>query len=83
MVLDNPELPYNGFLSQVIDRYEIVDDTTMELWTKRSEPRLSYTLGVTVWGDSFYIIPKHIFENEDPNTFMFYPPRYQRPVQAQ
>ena len=74
MVLNNPELPYNGFLSQVVDRYEIIDDTTMELWTKRSEPRLSYTLGVTVWGDGFYIIPKHIFENEDPNTFMFYPP---------
>jgi peptide/nickel transport system substrate-binding protein len=75
MVLNTPEFPYSGFLSQVVDSYTIIDDYTMELTTKRPEPRLAATLGVTVWGDGFRPIPKHIFEaQEDPTTFNFYPP---------
>ncbi|MAS33879.1 MAG: peptide ABC transporter substrate-binding protein [Anaerolineaceae bacterium] len=73
-VLNTPEFPYSGFLSQVVDSYEIVDNYTMELTTKRPEPRLSQTLGVTVWGDGFRLVPKHIWENEDPATFNNYPP---------
>lgn len=73
-VLNTSEFSYSGFLSQVVDSYTIIDKYTMELTTKRPEPRLSQTLGVTVWGDGFRVIPKHIFENEDPATFMFYPP---------
>ncbi|MCY3865231.1 MAG: ABC transporter substrate-binding protein [Chloroflexi bacterium] len=74
MVLATPEFPYSGFLSQVVDSYEVVDDLTMILNTKRSEPRLGYTLGVHIWGDSFRLVPKHIWENEDPATFQNYPP---------
>lgn len=75
LVLGTPEFPYSGFLSQVVDSYEIEDDYTMILNTKRPEPRLSATLGVTVWGDAFRVIPKHIFEaQEDPTTFNFFPP---------
>lgn len=74
VVLSTPEFPYSGFLSQVVESYNIIDKYTMELTTKRPEPRLSQTLGVTVWGDGFRVIPKHIFENEDPATFTFYPP---------
>lgn len=73
-VLNTPEFPYNGFLSQVVDSYEIVDELTMTLTTKRPEPRLAQTLGVTVWGDAFRLIPKHIWENEDAATFANYPP---------
>jgi peptide/nickel transport system substrate-binding protein len=73
-VLNTPEFPYNGFLSQVVDSYEIVDELTMTLTTKRPEPRLAQTLGVTVWGDAFRLIPKHIWENEDAATFSNYPP---------
>jgi peptide/nickel transport system substrate-binding protein len=73
-VLNTPEFPYSGFLSQVVDSYEIIDDHTMNLTTKRPEPRLAQTLGVTVWGDAFRLIPKHIWENEDPATFSNYPP---------
>lgn len=74
MVLGTPEIPYSGFLSQIVDSYEIVDDYTMILTTKRPEPRLAQTLGVTVWGDAFRPVPKHIWENEDAATFMNYPP---------
>jgi len=73
-ILNTTEFPYSGFLSQVIDSYEVVDDYTIILNTKRPEPRLSQTLGVTVWGDGFRLLPKHIWENEDPATFSFFPP---------
>jgi len=73
-ILNTPEFPYSGFLSQVVDSYEVVDDLTMILNTKRSEPRLAYTLGVHIWGDHFRLIPKHIWENEDAATFQNYPP---------
>ena len=74
MILNTPEFPYSGFLAQVIDNYEVVDDLTMILNLKRSEPRLAYTLGVHIWGDNFRLVPKHIWENEDPATFQNYPP---------
>ena len=74
VVLNTPEFPYSGFLAQVVDSYEIIDTYTMELTTKRPEPRLSETLGVTVWGDSFRVVPKHVWENEDPTTYSNYPP---------
>ena len=75
LVLNTPEFPYSGYLSQVVDSYTIIDKYTMELTTKRPEPRLWATLGVTVWGDAFRPIPKHVFEAvEDPATFMYYPP---------
>jgi peptide/nickel transport system substrate-binding protein len=74
VILNTPEFPYSGFLSQVVDSYEIIDDHTMELRTKRPEPRLSQTLGSVVWGNAFRVVPKHIWENEDPTTFDFFPP---------
>lgn len=75
LVLSTPEFPYSGFLSQVIKSVEIIDDYTVEIETVKPEPRLSYTLGVTVWGDGFRLIPKHVFEQaENPATFDFYPP---------
>ena len=52
----------------------MVDDLTIILNLKRSEPRLAYTLGVHIWGDNFRMVPKHIWENEDPATFQNYPP---------
>jgi peptide/nickel transport system substrate-binding protein len=75
IVLETPEFPYSGFLSQVVDSYTIIDDYTMELTTKRPEPRLAQTLGVTVWGDAFRVIPKHIWEaQENPAAFSNFPP---------
>jgi len=73
-LLATPEFPYSGFLAQVVDSYEIVDEHIIILNPKRSDPRLSYTLGVTIWGDGFRMIPKHIWESEDAASFQYYPP---------
>ena len=75
LVLKTKEFPYSGFLSKVIKNYQVIDKYTVEIETVNPEPRLGYTLGVTVWGDTFRLIPKHIFEKQpDPAKFDFYPP---------
>ena len=75
LVLKTKEFPYSGFLSRVIKSYQVIDKYTVEIETVNPEPRLGYTLGVTVWGDAFRLIPKHIFEKQsDPAKFDFYPP---------
>lgn len=73
-ILSTPEFPYSGFLSQIVDSYEVVDTYTLNLTTLRPEPRLSQTLGVTIWGDAFRLIPKHVWEGEDAATFNPFPP---------
>ncbi len=74
MVLNTPEFPYRGALSQIIKSYEIIDSHTIEIETVKPEPRISFRLGVVVWGNAFRIIPKHIFEKENVVTFNNYPP---------
>jgi len=74
MVLNTPEFPYNGFLSQVVDSYEVVDELTMILNTRRSEPRLGYTLGVHMGGDSFRLVHEPIWANEHPSSFQYHHP---------
>jgi peptide/nickel transport system substrate-binding protein len=74
MVLNTPEFSYSGYLKNVVKGYNVIDKYTMELETLSPQPRLAATLGVTVWGDAFRVIPKHVFEKEDPKTFLFYPP---------
>jgi peptide/nickel transport system substrate-binding protein len=75
LVLKTKEFPYSGYLSGVVKSYKVVDKYTLELETQNPDPRLSATLGVTVWGDAFRMIPKHVWEKvENPVTYNFYPP---------
>ncbi len=75
LVMNTPEFPASGYFSSFIDSVTILDKYSVELKTKEPEPRLSTLLGVTVWGNSLTLIPKHIWETvDDPTTFDFYPP---------
>lgn len=75
MWFDTPEFPVNGWATNYIDSWEVVDPLTLILNTTRSQPRLSKDLGVTIWGNRLYPIPKHIWEQaEDVSTFEFNPP---------
>jgi peptide/nickel transport system substrate-binding protein len=76
MILDTPELPYNGYLSTVIKKGSIVakDKYTVQLETVSAYPRLQQTLGTWIWGNSFRVVPKHIWEKQDPTKFDNYPP---------
>lgn len=75
MWLDNPALPVNGWATDVIESFEVVDPQTLILNVTRPQPRISKSLGVTIWGGRLYPVPKHIWEKaEDVTTFEFNPP---------
>jgi peptide/nickel transport system substrate-binding protein len=74
MWLETDELPVHGWAVDYIAGIEVPDKYTLILNTTRSQPRLSKDLGVTIWGNRLYPMPKHIWEKEDPATFEFFPP---------
>ena len=51
-----------------------VDDHTVEITTTRPTPRLSIVLGSVIYGNPFHVVPKHIWEQQDPATFTNFPP---------
>jgi peptide/nickel transport system substrate-binding protein len=71
MIFNNPGLTYNGYFKTVVKSMRAVDRYTVELETTQPEPKIAQKLGVVVWGSSFYIMPKHIWEKENPLTFKF------------
>ena len=44
--------PASGYFNSLIDSVTKLDDYSVELKTKESQPRLSTLLGVTVWGNN-------------------------------
>jgi peptide/nickel transport system substrate-binding protein len=74
MWLETDQIAVHGWATDYIESVEVTDKYTLILNTTRPQPRLSKDLGVTIWGNRLYPMPKHIWENEDPATFEFYPP---------
>ncbi len=74
MALDNPKLPYNRFIAANIKDIRAVDDETIELDTVAPLPKITYSFGSVIFGNSFRVVPKHIWEKVDPLTFENYPP---------
>lgn len=74
MWLETEALAINGWAVDYIDSVEVKDKYTLVLNTTRPQPRISKDLGVTIWGNRLYPMPKHIWEKEDPATFAFFPP---------
>jgi peptide/nickel transport system substrate-binding protein len=74
MWLETENLAIHGWATDYIESVEVQDPYTLILNTSRSQPRLSKDLGVTIWGNRLYPMPKHIWESQDPATFDFFPP---------
>lgn len=62
-------LAYGNVLKSMIKSIKADDDLTVEVETVNPEPKLELRLGVTIWGNSLYILPEHIFKDQDINTF--------------
>ncbi len=71
MLLNNPEIPWSGYYTTVIKDMVAVDELTIEMETVDPQPKITQRLAPVIWGHSFRIVPKHIWENEDPVTFKF------------
>lgn len=69
MLLENPELPYSGYFSTLVKSMTAEDDGTLILETVQPEAKIEQKLGVVIFGNGFVVVPKHIWENEDPTTF--------------
>ncbi|WP_197081223.1 ABC transporter substrate-binding protein [Gordoniibacillus kamchatkensis] len=74
MLLKTKELGYSGYYSSLVKSMKAIDKTTIEVETVQPETRLAQKLGVVIWGTAFRVMPKHIWEKEDPTKFKFTDP---------
>jgi peptide/nickel transport system substrate-binding protein len=70
MLLDNaPELNWSAGLENWIENVEKVDDSTVTINLKKSNPRFQLdNFSVRIWGGPT-IVPEHIWQDQDPLTF--------------
>lgn len=69
MLLQTPTIPYSGYFATLVKSMKAVDEKTIEMETVQPEAKIAQKLGVEVWGVAFRIMPKHVWEKEDPATF--------------
>lgn len=69
MLKENPTLSYGATMEQWLEEATAVDDLTARLTLTEPNPRFIYeNFTVRIWG-AVRILPKHIWEGQDPNTF--------------
>lgn len=72
-----PTLVWSASVADWVDHVEKIDDYTVKLFLTRANPRFHLNRevsgAVTVWG-GLTMLPKHVWEGEDPLTFKYYPP---------
>ncbi|MDR1302166.1 MAG: ABC transporter substrate-binding protein, partial [Treponema sp.] len=69
MILNTPELAYNGYYRTLVKSMKAIDRYTIEMETMQPEAKIAQKLGVVIWGQTFKVMPKHIWEKENPRTF--------------
>jgi len=69
MLLNTPELAYGQAFATTIKSMTAVDKYTVEIETVKEETRIEQFLGIVVVDTMFQVMPKHIWENEDPTSF--------------
>ncbi|MET4636407.1 ABC transporter substrate-binding protein [Kaistia defluvii] len=74
MIAKTPAIAYSAAFNAAIKKFTKVDDNTIEIETTKPTPRLSLVLGSLIYGNPFHVVPKHIWEKEDPATFTNFPP---------
>lgn len=69
MLLKTPEIAYGKAFAGTVKSITALDKYTIQIETTQRETRIEQFLGVTVVDCNFKILPKHIWEKEDPKTF--------------
>ena len=70
--IEHPGATWSGAFSTNVESVQAIDDYTVRFILKAPNSRFQSVFSVR-W-NAAWIIPKHIFENEDPTTFEFNPP---------
>ena len=71
MLMESDAIAFGAVVRGIVESVRLVDDLTVEIVTHNPEPKLSQRFGVTIWGNSFRVMPKHIWEGEDPSAFQY------------
>ena len=75
MVRDNaPDLIRSSYWVELIAGVEVHDDYNLTMTLTRPDPRFFQTQFGFGWENHVPIVPKHVWENEDPLTFNNYDP---------
>ena len=74
MISETEELAYSSVFNDLVESITKIDDYTVQITTLRPAPRLSVDLGSVIYGNRFYVVPQHVWENEDAATFDNFPP---------
>ncbi len=80
MLKENTTLSYGAAMAEWVDRAEVVDDWTCRIVLTEPNPRFLYNnFTVRIWG-AVRVLPKHIWEGQDPMTFTNFDPDKGWPV---
>lgn len=74
MLLDNPQLNGASAVARDVKSVTATDDHTVVWELTSANPRFHYRFIAGIISDGVRVVPKHIWENEDPGTFKFNPP---------
>lgn len=74
MLIDNPNLSGGAWLRDNLESMTADDDHNVTWTWTEPDTRFHYRFLAGIISDGVRIMPKHIWEGEDPNTFKFNPP---------
>ena len=69
MILNTPEFSYSAYYATIVKSMKAIDELTVEVECASPQAKLAQRLGVVIWGADFKVVPKHIWEKEDPKVF--------------
>ncbi|HEU0165561.1 MAG TPA: ABC transporter substrate-binding protein, partial [Thermomicrobiales bacterium] len=75
----NPNFSNASYYNGVVKSVTAKDATTVVFELTSAQPRFHYNYYAGIIEDNLRIVPKHIWEKEDANTFTFNPPVYTGP----
>lgn len=73
-LLTNDKMTQNGYWKGIVKELKVVDKYTFETTTLTPYPRFDRLIGQPGWDGAFHILPKHVWEKQDPTKFKANPP---------
>lgn len=80
LLANSPSLLLSAALKQWIDHVEKVDDLTVRFYLNKPNPRFQLDYWSVKIFNSVYVVPEHIWRDQDPLTFKNYDPAKGWPV---
>jgi len=79
LLLNNSSLNGAADVQEFVSGVEAADAKTAVFTLAKANPRFHYRFIAGIGSENARVVPKHIWENEDPTTFAFNPPIYTGP----